>query len=48
MKKIKSGLLVLMTVAVVSFSLNGLNFKEQASSEIKNVIPVQYEHGRGI
>ncbi|MDO6634329.1 Phr family secreted Rap phosphatase inhibitor [Bacillus thuringiensis] len=48
MKKIKLGVLGLMTVTILSFGLNGLNFKEQTSSEIKNVILVQYEHGRGI
>lgn len=48
MKKIKLGVLGLMTVAILSFGLNGLNSKKHTSSEINNVIPVQYEHGRGI
>ncbi|MEK4678223.1 hypothetical protein [Bacillus sp. FSL K6-2944] len=48
MKKMKSGLLVLMTVAVVSVGLHEMISKEFKSLEKNNVIPVQYEHGRGI
>ncbi|HDR3524346.1 Phr family secreted Rap phosphatase inhibitor [Bacillus cereus group sp. MYBK12-2] len=48
MKKVKLCVLGLITVAVVSFGLNSFNSKEQAASEIQHVIPVQYEHGRGI
>ncbi|MEI4801585.1 MULTISPECIES: Phr family secreted Rap phosphatase inhibitor [unclassified Bacillus (in: firmicutes)] len=48
MKKIKLCILSLMTVTVLSFGLNGLNLKENASSDTQRAIDVQYEHGRGI
>ncbi|MDF9504989.1 Phr family secreted Rap phosphatase inhibitor [Bacillus cereus] len=48
MKKVKLGVLSLLSVVILSIGLNTSIQKENASEKIQSVIAVQYEHGRGI
>ncbi|PEK34096.1 Phr family secreted Rap phosphatase inhibitor [Bacillus pseudomycoides] len=48
MKKMKLGVLSLLSIAILAIGLNTSIQKENASEKIQSVVPVQYEHGRGI
>lgn len=48
MKKVRLGVLSLLSIIILSMGLNTSIQKENASEKIQSVIPVQYEHGRGI